>query len=74
MMLSENAGARALLEELGPKASVRREEGCLVYDFELPDELETSVLGRLLKGAASGMQFVFRLIGRDQTPGEPAKS
>jgi RimJ/RimL family protein N-acetyltransferase len=83
MVLSENARARALLEEHTGEVSVRRENGCLVYEVILPERTEEEfrgkLLDRLLKLAASGVQFVFRVIGRDEiardeTTGEPPKA
>jgi GNAT superfamily N-acetyltransferase len=66
IMQSDNAAARALVAELAHEATVRPEDGCLVYEIELPAEVEKSVLGRLLKLAAGGVEFVFRMIGRDE--------
>ena len=83
MLLSENASARALLEEHAEDVSVRRENDCLVYEIILPERTEEeprgNVLDRLLKLAASGVQFVFRVIGgneldRHETTGEPPKA
>ena len=51
---------------------MRQEDACLVYEIDLPEEIEKSVLGRLLKLAAGGVQFFFKMIGRDE--GEAAKS
>jgi len=78
MLLSENAPARALLEELTGDVSVRRENGSLVYEIVLPEEVRGTVLDRLLKLAASGVDFVFRVMGgddaeRDAMTGEPPK-
>jgi RimJ/RimL family protein N-acetyltransferase len=81
ILLSENARARALMAELTEEVSVRRENGCLVYEVILPERTEEEVgglLARLLKLAASGVQFGFRVIGRDEierdeTTGEPPK-
>ena len=69
---SENAAARALVAELTDEVTVRHEDGGLVYEIDLPEEFEKSVLGRLLRLAAGGVQFFFRMIGRDE--GEAAKS
>jgi len=69
---SENAAARALVAELTDEVTVRQEDACLVYEIDLPEEIEKSVLGRLLKLAAGGVQFFFKMIGRDE--GEAAKS
>jgi GNAT superfamily N-acetyltransferase len=69
---SENAAARALVAELTDEVTVSHEDGCLVYEIDLPEELEKSVLGRLLKLAAGGVQFFFKMIGRDE--GEAGKS
>jgi GNAT superfamily N-acetyltransferase len=69
---SENAAARALVAELTDEVTVRHEDGCLVYEIDLPEELEKSVLGRLLKLAAGGVQFFFKMIGRDE--GQAGKS
>ena len=83
MLLSDNASARALVEELAENVSVRRENGSLVYEIVLPERAEEepagNVLDRLLKLAASGVQFVFRVIGRNEierheTTGEPPKA
>ena len=64
-VLSENAPARAILEDLADEVSVRREDGCLVYEIVLPADVPGSVLDRLLKLAAGGVQFVFRALARD---------
>ena len=69
---SDNAAARALVAELTDQVTVRREDGCVVYEIDLPEEFEESVLGRLLKLAAGGVEFVFRMFGRDDA--EAAKS
>jgi len=69
---SENAAARALVAELTDEVTVRHEDGSLVYEIDLPEEVEKSVLGRLLKLAAGGVQFFFKMIGRDE--GEARKS
>jgi GNAT superfamily N-acetyltransferase len=71
MILGENAAARALVEEVADKTSVRRENGYLVYEIALPAEadLGETVLRRLLRLAAGGVQFVFRMIGEH----EPAR-
>jgi GNAT superfamily N-acetyltransferase len=69
---SENAAARALVAELTDEVTVRHEDGCLVYEIDLPEQLEESVLGRLLKLAAGGVEFVFKMFGRDDA--EAAKS
>ena len=83
MLLSENASARALLEALADDVSVRRENDCLVYEVVLPERTEDepgiNVLDRLLKLAASGVQFVFRVIGGNELEGhetteEPPKA
>jgi GNAT superfamily N-acetyltransferase len=83
MLLSENASARALVEELAEEVSVRRENGCLVYEVILPERTEEepggNVLNRLLKLAASGVEFMFRVIGRNEierheTMGQPPKA
>jgi GNAT superfamily N-acetyltransferase len=77
-LLSQNAAARALLEELTDEFSVRREDGCLVYEIPLPerpgDELRGGILYRLLKLAAGGLEFVFRVLGRRDEPegGDPS--
>ena len=63
---SENAAARALVAELTDEVTVHHEEGCLVYEIDLPEDVEQSILGRLLKLAAGGVQFFFKLIGRDE--------
>ena len=64
-VLSENAPARAILDDVTDGVSVRRENGCLVYEIVLPADVPGSVLDRLLKLAAGGVQFVFRALGRD---------
>ena len=69
---SENAAARALVAELTDEVTVRHEDGALVYEIDLPEEVEKSVLGRLLKLAAGGVQFFFKMIARDE--GEAGKS
>ena len=69
---SDNAAARALVAELTDQVTVRREDGCVVYEIDLPEELEESVLGRLLRLAAGGVEFVFKMFGRDDA--EAAKS
>jgi RimJ/RimL family protein N-acetyltransferase len=82
IVLSENAAARELLEELAEDVSVRRENDCLVYEVILTERTEAqpggNVLERLLKLAASGVQFVFRVIGRNEIErhetGEPPKA
>jgi len=66
-LLSENAPARSLLEGLADQFSVHREDGCLVYKVPLPErpdeELRGGILYRLLKLAAGGLGFVFRVLG-----------
>ena len=83
MMLAENSPARALMEDLGEEVSVRRENGYLVYEIILPERTEEppkgNVLERLLKLAAGGVQFVFRVVGgsdaeHDDAPDEPPKA
>jgi RimJ/RimL family protein N-acetyltransferase len=83
MMLSENAAARALMDELTDDVTVRRENGCLVYEIVIPERVEeqasTNVLVRLLKLAASGAEFVFRALGggeseHEAATGEPPKA
>lgn len=69
---SDNAAARALVAELTDQVTVRREDGCVVYEIDLPEELEENVLGRLLKLAAGGVEFVFKMFGHDDA--EAAKS
>ena len=53
------------MAELTDEVTVHHEEGCLVYEIDLPEDVEQSILGRLLKLAAGGVQFFFKLIGRD---------
>jgi GNAT superfamily N-acetyltransferase len=68
-LLAENAPAQALVRELADDVTVRRENGNLVYEIVLPEpteEAERGVLARLLKLAATGVQFVFRFMGHDE--------
>src|SRR6185295_316498 len=75
-VLSENAPARALLEDLADQFTTNREESALVYEITLPDrpeeELRGGILYRLLALAAGGLQFVFDTLGgRDETGKTP---
>ena len=75
-VLSENAPARALLEDLADQFTTHREESALVYEITLPDrpeeELRSGILYRLLALAAGGLQFVFDTLGgRDEPPKSP---
>lgn len=69
-VLHDNAAVQALLTELAPDVSSKADQGYVVYDIPITplpsaEEAGHGLLFRLLKLAASGIDFAFRALARE---------